>query len=96
MPWRLVCNNSEPGTAPPRHAKRHATWRYGRADGAIQGTRPQTLGFALDDSPAGLAAWIIDKFWAWSDHAGNLDNSFTKDELLIYWIQSASGKRRPA
>ncbi len=61
-----------------------------RAYGAIQGTRPQTLGYALNDSPAGLAAWIIDKFWAWSDHGGNLDKSFTKDELLtnvmIYWV----------
>jgi pimeloyl-ACP methyl ester carboxylesterase len=61
-----------------------------RAYGAIQGTRPLTLGYALNDSPAGLAAWIIDKFWAWSDHGGKLDTSFTKDELLtnvmIYWV----------
>jgi pimeloyl-ACP methyl ester carboxylesterase len=57
---------------------------------AIQGTRPLTLGYGLNDSPSGLTAWIIDKFWAWSDHGGNLDNSFTKDELLtnvmIYWV----------
>jgi pimeloyl-ACP methyl ester carboxylesterase len=61
-----------------------------KAYGAIQGTRPQTLGYALNDSPAGLAAWIIDKFWAWSDHRGNLDNSFSKDDLItnvmIYWV----------
>jgi pimeloyl-ACP methyl ester carboxylesterase len=61
-----------------------------RAYGAIQGTRPLTLGYGLNDSPAGLAAWIVDKFWAWSDHGGNLDNSFTKDELItnvmIYWV----------
>jgi pimeloyl-ACP methyl ester carboxylesterase len=61
-----------------------------RAYGAIQGTRPLTLAYALNDSPAGLAAWIVDKFWAWSDHHGNLENSFTKDELLtnimIYWV----------
>ena len=61
-----------------------------RAYGAIQGTRPLTLAYGLNDSPAGLAAWIVDKFWAWSDHNGNLDNSFTKDELLtnvmIYWV----------
>jgi microsomal epoxide hydrolase len=60
------------------------------AYGAIQGTRPLTLGYVLNDSPAGLAAWIVDKFWAWSDHGGHLDNSFTKDELLtnvmIYWV----------
>jgi len=61
-----------------------------RAYGAIQGTRPLTLTYGLNDSPAALAAWIVDKFWAWSDHGGNLDNSFTRDELLtnvmIYWI----------
>jgi pimeloyl-ACP methyl ester carboxylesterase len=61
-----------------------------RAYGAIQGTRPQTLGYALNDSPAGLAAWVIDKFWAWSDHGGKLEKSFSKDELLtnvmIYWV----------
>jgi len=60
------------------------------AYGAIQGSRPLTLGYGLNDSPAGLAAWIVDKFWAWSDHGGNLDNSFSKDELLtnvmIYWV----------
>ena len=60
------------------------------AYGAIQGTRPLTLGYGLNDSPAGLAAWIVDKFWAWSDHQGKLDNSFTKDELItnvmIYWV----------
>jgi pimeloyl-ACP methyl ester carboxylesterase len=61
---------------------------------SIQGSRPQTLGYGLNDSPAGLAAWIVDKFWAWSDHRGNLDNSFTKDELLtnvmIYWVTESS------
>jgi pimeloyl-ACP methyl ester carboxylesterase len=57
---------------------------------AIQGSRPLTLGYALNDSPVGLAAWVVDKFWAWSDHGGKLENSFTKDELLtnvmIYWV----------
>lgn len=61
-----------------------------KAHGAIQGTRPQTLGYGLNDSPAGLAAWIIDQFWAWSDRQGNLDNSFSKDDLLtnvmFYWV----------
>ena len=61
-----------------------------RAYGAIQGTRPLTLGYALNDSPAGLAAWVVDKFWAWGDHGGDLEKSFTKDELLtnvmIYWV----------
>ena len=56
----------------------------------IQGTRPQTLGFALNDSPAGLAAWIVEKFRAWSDCGGDVERSFTRDQLLtnitVYWV----------
>jgi pimeloyl-ACP methyl ester carboxylesterase len=55
----------------------------------IQSTKPQTLGYALNDSPAGLAAWISQSFYSWSDHDGNIENAFSKDELLtnltIYW-----------
>ncbi len=61
----------------------------------IQGTRPQTLAFALTDSPAGLAAWIIEKFRAWSHCHGDLESVFTKDELLanisLYWFTGAIG-----
>ena len=61
----------------------------------IQGTRPQTLAFALTDLPAGLAAWIIQKFRAWSDCGGDLESVFTKDELLanvsFYWFTGAIG-----
>lgn len=50
---------------------------------------PQTLAYALNDSPAGLAAWIVEKFRAWSDNDGDLESAFSKDELLtnltIYW-----------
>lgn len=57
---------------------------------AIQGTRPQTLGFALNDSPVGLLAWIVEKWRAWSDCDGDIESCFTKDELLtnatIYWF----------
>ena len=56
---------------------------------AIQGTRPQSLGYGLTDSPAGLAAWIVEKFRDWSDCGGDIERSFSKDELLtnimIYW-----------
>jgi microsomal epoxide hydrolase len=56
----------------------------------IQGTQPQTLGYGLNDSPAGLAAWIVEKFRAWSDCDGDLERSFSKDEILtnimIYWV----------
>jgi microsomal epoxide hydrolase len=61
----------------------------------IQGTRPQTLAFALSDSPVGLAAWIVEKFRAWSDCGGDLDSRFSMDELLtnimIYWVTGATG-----
>ena len=61
----------------------------------IQGTRPQTLAFALTDSPAGLAAWIGEKFRAWSDCGGDPETVFTKDQLLanisFYWFTGAIG-----
>ena len=53
-------------------------------------TRPQTVGYALTDSPTALCAWIIEKFWAWTDHGGHLENVLTRDELLdnvmLYWL----------
>lgn len=55
-----------------------------------QGTRPQTLAAALNDSPAGLLAWIVEKFRAWSDCDGHPENAFTRDQLLtnvmVYWV----------
>ena len=55
-----------------------------------QGTKPQTIGAALDDSPVGLAAWIVEKFRTWCDCDGNPETKFTKDELLtnitLYWV----------
>jgi len=56
----------------------------------IQGTKPQTLGTGLNDSPAGLASWIVEKFRSWSDCGGDVESRFSKDELLtnimIYWV----------
>jgi microsomal epoxide hydrolase len=56
----------------------------------IQTTKPQTLGHGLSDSPLGLASWIIDKWHSWSDHAGDVETVYTKDQLLtnimIYWV----------
>lgn len=53
-------------------------------------TRPQTIGYGLVDSPVALCAWIIEKFWAWTDCDGHLDNVLTRDELLdnlmLYWL----------
>ena len=61
----------------------------------IQGTKPQTLAYGLTDSPAGLAAWIVEKFRTWSDCGGDVERRFTKDELLtnvmIYWVTGAIG-----
>jgi pimeloyl-ACP methyl ester carboxylesterase len=66
--------------------------RIGFQEGAyamVQGTKPQTLAFGLNDSPVGLAAWIIEKFRTWSDCDGELEKVYTKDELLtnimLYW-----------
>jgi pimeloyl-ACP methyl ester carboxylesterase len=56
----------------------------------IQSTKPQTLAYGLNDSPVGLAAWIVEKFRAWSDCGGAIELRFSKDELLnnimIYWV----------
>lgn len=62
---------------------------------SIQSTRPQTLAYGLSDSPAGLAGWLIEKFRAWSDCNGNLQQSFSEDELIthimIYWVTNTIG-----
>ena len=65
----------------------------------IQGTKPQTLAYGLNDSPAGLAAWIVEKYRTWSDCHGDVEGRFTKDELLttvmIYWVtQSITSSTR--
>ncbi len=59
----------------------------------IQGTRPQTLAYALTDSPAGLAAWIAEKFHTWTDHDGDFETVVARDHLLanisLYWFTGA-------
>jgi pimeloyl-ACP methyl ester carboxylesterase len=61
----------------------------------IQGTKPQTLAFALTDSPAGLAAWIAEKFRSWSDCDGVPENAISRDRMLaniaLYWFTGAIG-----
>jgi pimeloyl-ACP methyl ester carboxylesterase len=61
----------------------------------IQGTKPQTLAFGLTDSPAGLAAWIVEKFRTWTDHDGNPESAISRDEMLanisLYWFTGAIG-----
>lgn len=70
---------------------------YGKWDSGYskqQSTRPQTLGYGLVDSPVGQAAWILEKFWSWTDCNGHPENALTRDELLdnvmLYW-QPATG-----
>ncbi len=65
-------------------------WREEYGYKAIQSTKPQTLGYALNDSPAGLAAWILEKWRSWSDSRGNLNERISRDFLLttvtLYWV----------
>ena len=73
-----------------RQRERAAAFADGRGYQAIQGYKPQTLGYGLNDSPAGLAAWIVEKFHGWSDNDGDVESAFTKDEILtnitLYWV----------
>ena len=94
-----------------RYRERAAWWQGENAYGNIQGSKPLTLAYGLNDSPAGLAAWIVEKFRTWSDCNGDIESRFTKDQLLtnimLYWAtqsmpaavrlyyESRRGGRRP-
>jgi pimeloyl-ACP methyl ester carboxylesterase len=64
--------------------------KTGAAYQEIQGKNPQTLGYGLTDSPAGLAGWIVEKFLVWTDNNGSPDDAVTRDQLLtnltVYWV----------
>jgi len=85
-----------PGSRPLSAAERtyrernEAFWQEEYGYKAIQSTKPQTLGYALNDSPAGLAAWILEKWRSWADSGGNLDECASRDFLLttvtLYWV----------
>jgi pimeloyl-ACP methyl ester carboxylesterase len=68
--------------------ERASEWESGYSQ--EHATRPQTIGYSLTDSPAGLAAWIVEKFRAWTDCDGHPENAITRDELLdnlmLYWL----------
>jgi pimeloyl-ACP methyl ester carboxylesterase len=71
---------------------------WGQAEGAyaaMHRTKPQSAAVGLTDSPAGLAAWIVEKLRAWSDCDGDVERSFTRDEILtnvtIYWLTATIG-----
>lgn len=94
--------------APPKDMSRaekaffEKTQQWQQTEGAyslIQATKPQSLAYGLNDSPAGLAGWIIEKFYAWSDTDGDLNQTFSPDDLLtnltIYWAtQTANSAAR--
>jgi hypothetical protein len=90
-------------SAEKRDATSRPGWAWSLGDtGAyalIQSTKPQSLAQGLNDSPAGLAAWILEKFHGWSDCGSNVESRFSKDELLphvmIYWARCSWG-RSPA
>jgi pimeloyl-ACP methyl ester carboxylesterase len=69
--------------------RNRAWWHSEGGYKAVQSTKPQTLGYGLRDSPAGLAAWIVEKWRSWSDSGGDLDRGLSRDFLLsmltIYW-----------
>jgi epoxide hydrolase len=68
-------------------------WDWDSGYSKEHSTRPQTIGYGLVDSPVAQAAWIIEKFWAWTDSDGHPENVLTRDELLdnvmMYWLPSA-------
>ncbi len=86
-----------PDPTPEEQQDREAVIAF-RTTGAgyqeIQGTKPQTLGYALEDSPSGLCAWIVEKFTAWTDCDGDVEREFNKDQLLtnitVYWATATA------
>lgn len=86
--------------ADPTDEERHAIdqraehQRWGTGYMKEQSTRPQTVGYGLVDSPVGQLAWIVEKFWAWTDCDGHPENAVSRDEILdnvmLYWL-TASG-----
>ncbi len=70
----------------------HLEWGSGYA--LQQGTRPQTLGYGLVDSPAGQCGWIAEKYWAWTDHSGDPMQALSRDQMLdnisVYWFTATA------
>jgi pimeloyl-ACP methyl ester carboxylesterase len=83
--------NLPPPAVPERNALVNGAHNVGYQE--IQSTKPQTLGHALSDSPTGLASWIVEKWYGWADHDGDLEKVLTKDQLLtnvmIYWVTNS-------
>lgn len=77
------------------HARTAAFFSGGFGYAAVQSTRPQTLAWALEDSPVGLCAWLLDKRRSWADCGGDVDRAFSRDDLLtsvmLYWLTGTAG-----
>jgi pimeloyl-ACP methyl ester carboxylesterase len=91
FPSRFAAPGNPPTPEEAEYLQRMARFRDEEtAYARLHGTKPQTLGIALNDSPAGLLSWILEKFWAWSDHGDDLWQTFTRDDVLtnicIYWF----------
>jgi pimeloyl-ACP methyl ester carboxylesterase len=85
-----LAGDRQPSEAEQKFNRDMATYQAAEmAYASLHSSKPQTLAAALNDSPAGLAAWIVEKFRRWGDTNGNVESRFTKDELLtnltIYW-----------
>jgi microsomal epoxide hydrolase len=91
----IVRRDPKLATDPRYHAQLVAFLKEETGYQAIQGTKPQTLAYALTDSPAGLAAWIVEKFRTWSDCGGDPERAVSRDEMLanisLYWFTGAIG-----
>jgi pimeloyl-ACP methyl ester carboxylesterase len=86
----------DPSPAETKFFKRNEQWiQKEGAYALIQSTKPQSLSAGLSDSPAGLAAWLVEKYRSWSDCGGDIESRFTKDEILthimIYWVTDSIG-----
>src|SRR5262249_45052176 len=88
--WHIFEKPKNLTTAERTYLDKNKRWqKESGAYAMIQGTRPRTAAVGLNDSPAGLAAWIVEKFHEWSDCDSNIERRYSKDELLtnvmIYW-----------
>ncbi|WP_407524952.1 epoxide hydrolase family protein [Methylobacterium oryzisoli] len=96
LPVRRDRSGADPTPEEAAHYERVAHWLKEETGYQwIQGTRPQTLAFALTDSPAGLAAWQVEKFRAWSDCGGTIETAIPRERMLaniaLYWFTGAIG-----
>ena len=98
LPFRYLQGLPQDTLSDAEQRYNEAVQAWGAQEGAyaaMQATKPQTLAYGLNDSPAGLAGWLLEKFRAWSDCDGEVERRFSKDELLtnitLYWATETVG-----